>query len=188
MKKIIVEIIFFFSSFVAFSQQNFDNTSDITNPYCFGGRIYVTGHGIGQFYLIKVNAKNQITYVEVLPTDQFLREAMGKEQSLANPKKINLFAKYGIDDPNIIYSLWKLRYAEYPYKTNDSTQGWTNNFKNPFMPFPSQMKILKQYGLNNINDYIYGDNLFKLLKDMENPQWVAKYIEAGKDTEQPKNE
>jgi len=185
MKKIIVVIIFFSIAIISYSQNKFGDTTAITpTPYCFGVRVFTTNWGVGQFYLIKVNAKNEIVNIDVLGKEQFIRQAMGKEQSLANPDKINLFQKYGVNDPNIVSSLWKIRYAKYPYKTSDTTVGWTNNYENPFMPFPSQMKILKQYGFETINSYIYGDKFFKLLKDMEDPGWVRAYTEAGKHTEE----
>jgi hypothetical protein len=52
------------------------------------------------------------------------------------------------------------------------------NFDNEFMPTNAQMNILKGYGLQTINGYIYGENLFRLLKDIQNKQWIERYKAA----------
>ncbi len=83
-------------------------------------------------------------------------------------------------------NLWKLRYAIYPFYTTGDTLGWTRNFKNPYMPKTAQMEILKQYGVKTINGFIYGEDFFKLLKDMFTKQWVSNYINAGEEIQ--KNE
>ena len=80
---------------------------------------------------------------------------------------------------SFVGDLWKLRYAEYPYGGSLDSLGWTNNSKNTYMPRDEQMEILKEYGIEKINDYIWGDNLFRLFKDMKNPDWRKAYSEAG---------
>ena len=80
---------------------------------------------------------------------------------------------------DIIGDLWKLRFAKYPYGGALDTMGWTQNFDNLYMPRPEQMNILKGYGIERIDDYIWGDNLFRLLKDIRNPVWIQTYSEAG---------
>ncbi len=81
-------------------------------------------------------------------------------------------------------SLWKLRYYTYPYKKNDSdTLGWTMNKANPWIPNSEQMKLLASYGMDTVSFIIFGEGLFKLLKDMNDPQWVAKYKTLGNGTD-----
>lgn len=82
---------------------------------------------------------------------------------------------------NAVSDLWKLRFAMFPYAGSEDTIGWTMNFENTYMPRPEQMEILQGYGLQRINDYIWGDNLFRLLKDMQDPNWVEEYKLAGKE-------
>ena len=80
---------------------------------------------------------------------------------------------------SLIGNLWKLRFAKYPYGGTLDTMGWTNNFDNKYMPRPEQMDILRGYGIDRIDDYIWGDNFFRLLKDCRNPAWRQAYSEAG---------
>ncbi len=79
-----------------------------------------------------------------------------------------------------INNLWKLRFAVYPFASGSlDTVGWTNNFENDYMPKPEQLEILKTYGLEQINGFIWGENLFRLLKDIRNPSWIEDYKNAG---------
>ena len=44
-------------------------------------------------------------------------------------------------------------------------------------PSSEQLRYLQQnYGIKFITDYIYGKNLFQLLKDMQDPNWVSNYM------------
>jgi hypothetical protein len=102
------------------------------------------------------------------------------QKSDVNYKKTDMFSDNGIEHTEIVTQLWKLRYAIYPFKVQTKdTLGWTQNFENPYMPNEKQMLILKEYGLNDINGFIWGDNLFRLLKDMESRDWVVRYHDAG---------
>ncbi len=179
MKKIII-LGLVFLSFYSKAQVITTDSTDLT-PYKFAIRIVSDGHGNQQFFIVKVNSDNKIVGGDQVQAESFLRQAMGKEKSKANPLQENLFKKYGIKDPDIIFSLWKLRYAKNPWKTDDSTNmyGWTNRSKYPMIPYNSQLKILKRYGLDNINGFIYGNKLFQLLKDMEDPDWIKTYQDAA---------
>lgn len=136
-----------------------------------------------RFYEVHINYDHTIKYIQ-LSMDGFVHKAMGKERSNANPGGHNLFESYGIKDPNIITQLWKLRYKEYPYQypldpLRKPEPGWANNDKCEELPSPEQMAILKKYGITRVQDIIYGDMAFQLLKDMEDPNWVAKYSNIG---------
>lgn len=128
-----------------------------------------------RYYEIHFNYNGTIKYTQ-LTMDSFMHRAAGKERSMANPTKANFFEMYGIKDPNIVGQLWKLRYMEYPYKKQDSdTLGWSNNAEYPEMPSQEQLAMLKQYGITRVQDLCYGHNMFTLLKDMSNNQWIARY-------------
>ena len=45
----------------------------------------------------------------------------------------------------------------------------------PFLPSDTQMKILNQYGMKRMSDYIYGENAFMLLYNMSVDQWRIDY-------------
>lgn len=128
-----------------------------------------------RFYEVHFNFNGTIKYTQ-LTMDSFMNRCAGRERSMANPTRANYFETYGIKDPNIVGQLWKLRYMEYPYKRMDNdTIGWSNNVEYPEMPSQEQLAMLKQYGINRVQDLCYGHNMFMLLKDMSNNQWIARY-------------
>ena len=43
------------------------------------------------------------------------------------------------------------------------------------MPSEGQMDMLRAFGIKNINDYFWGENLLKLLNAMEDAGWVSEY-------------
>lgn len=131
---------------------------------------------------------------QVITEQRFMYEAMGYYPSIANLNRENLFDKNGVDscfllsnDMNKVVgyyckpfqSLWKLRFYEHPYQFD--SPGWSQG---QFKPSIYQMKILREeYGINNIlTDYFYGDSLFKLLRDVQDPVWIETYRFATKDT------
>ena len=128
-----------------------------------------------RYYEVHFNYNGTIKYTQ-LTMDSFMNRCAGRERSMANPTKANFFETYGIKDPNIVGQLWKLRYMEYPYKKMDNdTLGWSNNVEYPEMPSQEQLAMLKQYGITRVQDLCYGHNMFMLLKDMSNNQWIARY-------------
>lgn len=128
--------------------------------------------------------------------NEFLTIALGIVASDANPTKENLFLKHEIKDcfyqldtvhKNVKYDfamqcpvvdeLWKLRWGEYPYLrrngTADPGKGWAAD---PLGVSEGQFKILQQYGMViSYSDPIYGDNAFRLLRDMQDPTWQSIY-------------
>ncbi|MBN2891724.1 MAG: hypothetical protein JXL97_07645 [Bacteroidales bacterium] len=114
-----------------------------------------------------------IASIYPVPTDEVLYNY--KKRTRYN-NRVDFLSK------NLINNLWKLRYAIYPFMSgSEDTLGWTMNFENTYMPRPEQMQILEGYGLDKINGYVWGDNLFRLFKDMQDPNWVETYKKAGSD-------
>ncbi|GAB4139456.1 MAG: hypothetical protein Fur0041_14600 [Bacteroidia bacterium] len=136
---------------------------------------------------------------------EFKRIACGfAPPSSVNPKAENLFAKYGIEDCgyfgdtiihhvlykgglrcNVIDEVWRLRYKEWPYhvqsKPNQqsvlnpatSGPGWA---REELQPSEGQLNILKGYGIQHfVDEIIYGENAFRLLKDIQDDTWVSTY-------------
>ncbi len=102
--------------------------------------------------------------------DSFIRQFSGFEQSKANPDKIDYMKEYNISQESV-QNLWKLRYEEYPFGTSKEV-GWGGKLG---LPSQAQMQILSGFGVRNIGDVIYGDNLLKLLLKVNDPVWVAQY-------------
>ena len=105
--------------------------------------------------------------------ETFLRQFGGGEDSKANPDRIDLFEAHGINQFTL-KDLWKLRYATYPFG-NSKALGWGGENG---VPSEGQMQILSQYGMQFLSDVIYGDNLIRLLKDMQDAKWVGDYMNA----------
>ncbi len=142
--------------------------------------------GLVNFALIKPlpNGKRKVI---LLTQDAFMYQAVGKQKSMGNPQKINLFEKYEIKNPNIVTSLWKLRYKENPneplsqylgHTAKKLNAGWSKNDSIPFLPTDAQMEILREFGIERFSDYIYDENAFRLLNAIENPEWVRTYKES----------
>lgn len=122
------------------------------------------------FIQIKSTGETKITY---LTQQQFIQQVTGQMVSKANPDKKNL-----LEEKEIMWqsfeNLWKLRYAEYPYDgANSQEKGWAGR---DFAPSPPQWSFLKQqYQYNNFDQFLYGDNMWKLLKDSQDPAWQNQY-------------
>ncbi len=138
--------------------------------------------GIVTVYEGKILKVEQITYQD------FALQASGHRGSIANPEQKNLIADYGINTCGVyrdtindkyvvncdpMSNIWKLRYKEFPNRAEGAKEpGWS---KNKFMPSEGQQVILQRYGIRSIIDFFWGDNAFRLLKDMEDPTWVNTY-------------
>jgi|GEM_PF-1434253 len=123
-------------------------------------------------HMMTVDNKPEINFVKF---DTFIRQFNGSEPSRANPDRTNLLKKHGIDIQTI-KDIWKLRYAIYPFgKSQEKGWGGQNG-----MPSEAQMQILAKYGIVNIGDVVYGENLIRLLTDMEDPTWLQIYKNAQK--------
>jgi hypothetical protein len=133
----------------------------------------------------------------------FVAIAVGWGESSANPNHENLFDNYGITNCgyrgdtiihrvfykggvqcNPVDNLWRLLYNEYPafspppksnqpsVNTPGTGPGWAKHVNHPS---DGQTSILQQYGVNHYSDIIYGDNAFRLIHDMQDPEWESKY-------------
>jgi len=131
---------------------------------------------------------------EIVRKDRFIYTALGHWPHAANLKRENLFEKYGVDSCFLLKNgsnkvigyyapvfdeLWKIRFYEHPYDFDQP--GWSQG---QYKPSIYQKEFLKkEYGVENVlTDYIYGDSLFKLLRDVQNPTWVSMYKTASRDT------
>lgn len=140
-------------------------------------------------FLVKMK-DDQVVESRPITRESFIKQAQGRTFSPANPDAEDLFRKYGVDactlppdsaamgfltDCPTLDNLWKLRYWEFPLKTDDgqrALKGWSEK---PLAPSPRQMEILKQYGLKFTNGLIVGPEMFRLLRDMGEKEWVNNY-------------
>ncbi len=137
----------------------------------FGLSLQANYQGLITFAIIEINKKGVANRVYLSQRD-WLHQIVGIQQSKANPEEKNLLKEAGLEGPDIIHELWKLRYSETPYAGSAIEKGWAGK---PTIPTEGQMEMLRQFGIKTISDYFYGENLFKLLKAMEDPGWVSEY-------------
>lgn len=122
-----------------------------------------------------------------ISSEQFIAQAQGATESKANPDRENLFRKFKIDactHPDttmytpycpVLGDLWKLRFSEYPFHQPNGgmpERGWAGKKGSPT---PEQMVILADYGLMRLSGLIKGIDVFRLLHDVGDSTWVAKY-------------
>jgi len=155
--------------------------------------IFVGAHSSILTYAFISTRDDKIVGAQIVRKEMFMYAALGHWPSYVNLKRENLFEKNGIDscflvqneyDEIIGYycppfdSLWKIRFYEHP--TEYDLMGWSHG---KYKPSQKQQEFLKQeYGLQNVlTEYIYGENLFKLLRDVRRTDWIVKYKLLPKD-------
>jgi len=149
----------------SFGQENYVN-------YYFAINFEPSYNDVITFCILKVDTNGKIIGSSVLTRNSWMRQIVGLQNSIANPKGINLLKEAGIKDPDVINNLWKLRYSEHPFDKRETEKGWAANLR---APSKEQMKMLESFGLKSFSDYVYGDNLIKLLLALEDPTWINEY-------------
>jgi hypothetical protein len=147
-------------------------------------------------YAIITESNGEIIKKRFITGSEFIRIGMGKQPSKANDSGENMFKKFQIKDclykydssqclktPDLkLFDLWALRYNRNPYcpqdctPTKDMLVDGFGQYK--FRPSWPQIQILQNYGITYISDFFYGENLFQLLADFQNPEWRTKYLNA----------
>lgn len=137
------------------------------------------------YFAVKLNPTSQskaVTYIiyslyydstknyQILTKHDFLSQFSGGVQSKANPDKKNLLNEHHIN-PIVFDYMWKVRYPEYPFG-RETKPGWAGG---AFIPTPTQMAMLKPFGVNHPADMIYGESLISFLKSISDPAWVNRY-------------
>ena len=171
-------IIFFILPLVTLAQTNLDSlfTDTTKTKFLFAITLTPTVNGRRMYNTAIILKSLQGKWIPTFVTKtDFLLQITGQQDSKANPNHINYMKEYQIFWQTLD-QLWKLKYSEYPYdrRHNQDTKGWA---KMKYSPSPGQLRYLQQnYGIKFITDYIYGKNLFRLLKDMQDPNWVSNYM------------
>lgn len=140
-------------------------------------------------FVVKV-FEGEVIATEPVTRDQFLQQVRGLVPSKANTEGRDLFAVHGVqacqvrleEDGSrtipycaVLDDLWKLRFWEYPLHVQDGQRvgkGWAEQ---PLNPSPRQMLLLSGYGLRHPTDLCHGEAMFRLLRDMGDPEWVDNY-------------
>jgi hypothetical protein len=161
----------------------------------FGISLMPTFKGVVTFGIV-YTVNGEIVASESLGREDWMRQASGEQLSKANPKRENFFILNKVDSCWVLFDsiyatygkmkyvghecipidlLWKLRYKDHPY-VQDNT-GWA---KTPLSPSLEQMSFLQEaYGLMHLDGFIYGDNLWRLLREIQLPNWQRFYSAGG---------
>ncbi len=173
-----IAILFLFFVVVSEAQTNLDSlfTDTTKTNFYFAITLTPTVNGRRMYNTVIVLKSLQGKWIPTYVTKtDFLLQITGQQDSRANPNHINYMKEYQIFWQTLD-QLWKLKYSEYPYerRKNPDTKGWA---KMKYSPSPEQLRYLQRnYGIKFITDFIYGKNLFRLLKDMQDPNWVSNYM------------
>ena len=145
--------------------------------------------GVGTLYSLHafINNGRTLSHQRILTNQEFIKFASGFWPSIYNPKKINYFKLNNINcgvekDVNNITnhsycipldSVWKLEYIYFPF-SNNAESGWA---KGKYGPSEKQFNFLKEnYNVNSFeNSYFIDENLWKILIDIQNQEWIENY-------------
>jgi len=139
-------------------------------------------------YSMITTLNNKIISSQPMNEQRFMYYILGNWPCIANPKRENLLEKNGIDSCfltmnysnkiNGYYAkpfknLWRIRYKIHPISYN-APEGWSQEY---YKPSQKQSKyIYNSYGVPNVKTNVfYGDSLFKILRDIQNPDWITLY-------------
>ena len=139
-------------------------------------------------FLVKVVDDTLVVESQPLTRPNFIRQVQGRAFSLANPDGENLFRKYGVKqclntvdstgfvtDCLVLDDLWKLRFWEFPLKVEQGQHAITGWAGMKLRPDDRQLLLLQGYGMKYMTDLAIGENMFRLLKDMGDEEWVQNY-------------
>ena len=168
-----------------FSTSIFNNR--VKHQSGFGIRIALQANGEVLTYIGYLTTSNERTIKQNLSREQFIKYSSGYWPSQFNPDRTNYFSSFSINCGcrkdslfkseyifcDALDSLWKIRFSQYPY-IGISEEGWSHT---PYRPSLKQQRFLYDtYQLNNIDsDYFLDSNLWILLKDVQDEQWIEKY-------------
>lgn len=165
MLKIIFILLFAFTINV-YSQ----DTNYVAKKY-FAISLQPNFQGIVTYAIVEINKEGKVVNRIFMKRQDWLLQMVGMQKSIVNIEGKNLMKEAGIEGPEILDDLWKLRYGEAPYE-GTKEKGWAAK---PRMPSEGQMQMLAKFGIHTINDYVYGQSLLDLLNAMEDPGWVSEY-------------
>lgn len=137
-------------------------------------------------FLVKEHG-GEVLQLEPITREQFMLQVQGAVPSKANPEAMNLFRRYGVErclhpdstkgisDCDVLDELWKLRFWEYPFHPmggGNPVRGWAEKRE---APSPRQLLLLSDYGIRHVSGLARGEDAFRLLRDVGDPEWVDNY-------------
>lgn len=154
---------------------------------CFGVRVSIGANSEICTYACWLDNGRVLTNKRIFDRKSFVKILSGEWPSVYNPDRINYFDEYGLNCGNYfdstvwtevnycspIDSLWKIRFATYPFKHN-TEMGWSNKYHKPS---PKQEKYLyDRYGITSVDtDFFLDTNFWRLMKDVSDTGWINNY-------------
>ena len=144
----------------------------------------------GTTFIYKVFADSVIAS-ETIGNKTFIMQGLGVETSRANPADSNLFERFAV--PNcgglIDTTTKEVGYLcvpldDVPKLMTGAASDGSGNFgwaANSAQPGDGQQRILAKYRLTSEQHWLgpyLGEGAFRLLRDMQDPDWVARYRSA----------
>lgn len=172
-KLLILGLVVLFSSNIIAQNYKIDKSKEAKH-YFFIKLANGVGASVVRYGVIDVNFLGKKT-LHYLSLENFMYEFTANRPSKANPDTIDFMREYSINYKTL-KSLWKIKYSEFPWhqKYEKNNVGWAGKEQ---APSAVQMIFLKQYGVEKfITEPIYGNNLIKLLQDMQNETWRTNYM------------
>lgn len=172
-KIIFVFVVFLFMYSLSYSQivpKRLNDEYYIPTKYYFGLCLVTGAHSQPVTYAIIKETNETDIEAKIVSRETFLRMITGNQECKANPKNED-FLEINEIDPLIFKEIWKLKYSEHPNYGNNE-KGWAGKLYNPT---DGQHNLLNQYGIYTLTNYCYGENMFKLLKDLHSINWVNLY-------------
>ena len=157
-----------------------------TSRPIFGVRISIGSNSQINTYVCYLENSRVLCKKRILDQASFIKIVSGYWPSIYNPNRINYFEENNIDcgitmgedEKPITYcppidSLWKVRFATFPFQHN-SELGWSNKYNKPS---PKQERYLYQrYNVGYIDsDFFLDTNMYLLLNDVIDPNWIRNY-------------
>ena len=139
--------------------------------------------GLHQFALIYFR-NDVLTSIQPVSMDRMVKVGAGKWPIPGTHKFHNFFAEEDMyifpTDTHEVFninasvdSLWKVRFAAHPY-SQSARNGWSQGDYRPSLK--QRQYIYDRYGVRGYDqDYFVDSSFFKLLKDVQNPDWIKEY-------------
>ena len=175
---IIMLCLFLFKANVAVEQK--------TNQFAIGLMPSANNNLIS--FAIVVKSGGTYLGTKQISMQQFMFFALGYWPSRANVNQENLFLKNGIKGVELTYddfgkvngytlgpiaNLWRIKYQNHPM-SRKMPSGWSQGHYNPSQN--QAIYLYERYGVLNVNThYFVGENLFQLLKDVQDSAWINAY-------------
>ena len=153
----------------------------------FGVKISFQATGVLTSYIAYIDNGRVQTHAKQISETEFIKIASGHWPSIYNPTRRNFFKEYNYDCGVLkdsftlkdytyclpLDSLWKIHFEKHPLDITKGN-GWSNKQFNPSLK--QELFLYQTYGVAHLDaDYFLDTNFWKLLGDIQKPEWISSY-------------